>query len=65
MSPKPWQNKEGYHDPTAFAAQKAIEDDEKRISSVVGIIKAVASVAGLEIASRIEFRDIKTGKYYL
>lgn len=60
---KPWQNKSGCNDPTAFEALKPTED-EIRVSKLVKVLRAVADLGGFEIINRIEFRDRKTGRTY-
>lgn len=66
--PKPWENAEGYPDPTAYAALQPIireEDaDAKRVSSVIGVIKAILNLADFELVNRITIRDKRTGKEY-
>lgn len=64
MTPKPWENSAGYHDPTAYAAEKAISKEEQRVSDLVGCIKYIARLAGFEIVNRIEFQDIKSRRTY-
>ena len=63
-SRKPWENKSGLPDPTAYAATKPISDEERRVSELVNAIRQVAKLAGFEIINRIEFRDRKTGRMY-
>lgn len=66
--PKPWENSEGYPDPTAYHGTKNIireeSEESKRISSVVGALKGVAALADFEIVGRIILRDRRTGKEY-
>ena len=48
---KPWKNAEGYADPTAYAALKAVgqEDAEQqqRVNALVRVLKYVIDAAGL------------------
>ena len=61
---KPWENKSGLYDPTAYAATKPISDEERRVTELVNVIRQVAKWAGFEIINRVEFRDRKTGRTY-
>ena len=61
---KPYENKSGCKDFTAYNAIRSADADKERISKTVHAIRAVAALAGLEITSWIEFRDIKTGVDY-
>lgn len=51
MGTKPWQNKEGYADPTAYHGLKPIikEDDEqqKRLNTLIFVLKYIIRLAGL------------------
>lgn len=62
--PKPWENKSGYSDPTAYAATKPISEEEQRVTELVKILKLISKWAGFDIINRIEFRDRKTGRTY-
>jgi hypothetical protein len=68
MTQKPWQNHEGYADPTAFNALKNIckeeSDQQKRVSDLVSVLKYVIDAAGFDLMNRIELRDRSTGKIY-
>ena len=68
-------NTEGYRDPTAEEAVGRVAKEEKRdaeasddkitvVSWLVKIFKQIASLTGLEITNRIEFRDKETKKEY-
>ena len=61
---KPWENKSGLPDPTAYAATKPITDEERRMTELVNTIRQVAKLAGFEIMNRVEFRDKKSGRMY-
>lgn len=61
---KPWQNKSGLPDPTAYAAEKPISEEEQKVADMVWIIKKIARWAGFEIINRIEFRDRRSGRTY-
>lgn len=55
----PKKNIEGYPDPTAYAALKAISRDkqvEKKAAFVITILRFIAGEAGFEVMNRIELR---------
>lgn len=66
--PKPWENAEGYHDPTAYHGTKNIIRDEdeqqKRVNTLIFILKYITRLAGFELLNRIEIKDRKTGREY-
>lgn len=61
--PKPWENKLGCKDPTAYAATRPTEE-EIQVSKLVKAVKSVADLFGYEIVNRIEFRNKISGKMY-
>lgn len=61
---KPWENKSGLPDPTAFNGEKAISEEEQRVADLVWVIKKIARWAGFEILNRVEFRDRRSGRMY-
>lgn len=62
------KNSEGYADPTAHAALRNIIQEEneqqRRVSELVGVLKYIIDKAGYDLLARIELRDRKTGKEY-
>ena len=64
--PKPWENAEGYHDPTAYHGTKNIIRDEdeqqKRVNTLIFVLKYITRLAGFELLNRIEIKDRKTGR---
>ena len=68
MGTKPWQNKEGYADPTDYHGLKPIikEDDEqqKRLNTLIFVLKYIIRLAGFELLNRVELKDKKTGREY-
>lgn len=64
MARKPWENKSGCPDPTAFEGEKQINEEEQKVADLVWIIKRIARWAGMEIINRIEFRDRRSGRTY-
>lgn len=61
---KPWENQSGYHDPTAYQAEKLIENEKKRASELMRVLKYVIRLAGFELIDRIELRDRRSGRTY-
>lgn len=65
---KPWQNREGYSDPTAYAGLKPIIQEEveqqKRLNTLIFVLKYIIKLAGFDLLNRIELKDHKTGREY-
>ena len=61
---KPWENKSGCPDPTAFKVEKQISEEDQKVADLVWIIKKIARWAGFEIINRVEFRDRRSGRTY-
>lgn len=69
MSPKPWENAEGYADPTAYAALTNIQVEESaaldaRVNTLIKVLKYIIAVSGFEMVNRIELRDKKSGRCF-
>lgn len=69
MTHKPWENAEGYHDPTAYNAIKNITDTERealdaKVNTLIKVLKFIIAESGFELAARIELRDKKTGRWF-
>ena len=66
--PKPWENAEGYNAPTASHGTKNIirEEDEqqKRVNTLIFVLKYIIRLAGFELLNRIEIRERKSGREY-
>lgn len=62
--PKPWENKSGLPDPTAYNGEKAITEEEQKVSDLVWIFKKIARWAGFDLINRVEFRDRRSGRMY-
>ncbi len=64
----PFNNSEGYPDPTAYYGERSIRKEEaeleKRAMRAVGMIKLLLELSGFTIVGRITLRDIKTGKEF-
>lgn len=61
---KPWENRSGLPDPTAYNGGKAIAKEEQKVTDLVWIIKKIARRAGFEVINRVEFRDRRSGRTY-
>lgn len=69
MSPKPWENAEGYADPTAYAALTNIQVEKSaaldaRVNTLIKVLKYIIAVSGFEMVNRIELRDKKSGRCF-
>lgn len=69
MSPKPWENAEGYADPTAYNAIKHVTDRERRaldakVNTLIKVLQFIISESGFDLMTRIELRDRKTGRFF-
>ncbi len=62
------RNSEGYIDPTAYHGLKSItkaeSSEQKRISTLVFVLKYIISLAGFQLLNRIELKDKATGREY-
>ena len=62
---KPWKNAEGYADPTAYAALKAIEQEEQqRLNILIKRVKYIIDSEGFDLLNRIELKGRTTGREY-
>lgn len=59
MTPKPWENGEGYPDPTAYNALRPIMQEDAALEGKVNIAES-----GFELLARIEIKDKKTGRCF-
>ena len=64
MTPKPWENKSGCKDPTAYSVEKTILEDEQRKDELIWVIKKIIRWSGFELMNRIELRDRKSGRFF-
>lgn len=65
--PKPWENKEGYADPTAYQATKPIIREEAldaKVNLLIKVLKYIIAESGFELLACIELRDKKTGRCF-
>lgn len=61
---KPWQNRSGMNDPTAYQGTRSITREERELKKLVRAIHAMAEAMGYRVINRIEFQQIKTEKMY-
>ena len=63
--PKPWQNGEGYPDPTAYAGLKpVIQEDaerEKRVNTLIFVLKYIIKLAGFDL---LKFKCSRCAYFY-
>ena len=68
MSKNPYQNAEGYSDPTAFYGMRNITKEEheveKTVHDLVHIIRDLCDIVGFEVVGRIHLKHKKTGREY-
>lgn len=64
----PRRNAEGYSDPTAYAGMKPVireeSEQQKRVNSLIYVLKFIVANSGFELLNRIEIRDRKNGREY-
>lgn len=63
MNHNPRKNHEGYNDPTAYAALKNIEEEEK-IRKLIGVLKIICELFGYQMENRVVLRNKRTGKVW-
>lgn len=65
---KPWENAEGYSDPTAYEALQIIIKEEseleKKVNFLIKVLKFIIYESGFEPMNRIEIRDVKSGRVF-
>ena len=68
MANYPKRNSEGYYDPTAYEGVKSIVREENaldgRVSDLVRVLKFIIRSCSFELVSRIEIKDVKTGRVF-
>lgn len=61
-------NQAGYKDMVAYEAiqnvTQAEEEEKRRVTRTIYIIKAVVELAGFKLVNRLELEDIKTGNIF-
>lgn len=58
------KNAEMYPDPTAYGVIKAENQEEKRLNTMLFVIKYIIAQSGFKLIERIKLKDINTGKEY-
>lgn len=58
------KNSSGYPDPTAYAAIRNIDEEEKRKGAFLNGVFALCRLFGFRIEGRIVFKDLKTGRVW-
>lgn len=58
------KNKEGYNDPTAYAAIKNIQNEERRMAELIHVLKYIIDKSGFELTGRIQLREKRTKKEF-
>lgn len=68
MANKPYQNAEGYADPTAYEALKPIIREETEIEGkanfLIKVLKFIINESGFELIARIEIRHKQSRKEF-
>ena len=68
MTPKPWENAEGYPDPTAYNALRPIMQEdaalEGKVNFLIKVLKFIIAESGFELLARIELKDKQTGRCF-
>lgn len=68
MTPKPWENGEGYPDPTAYNALRPIMQEdaalEGKVNFLIKVLKFIIAESGFELLARIEIKNKKTGRCF-
>ena len=64
----PFYNSEGYPNPTEYYAIKSISKEEKeldkKVHSLINVLKFIIDWAGFEVIGRIQIKDKKTGREF-
>lgn len=68
MNKDPRKNAEGYADPTAYYGTKEIireeSETERRVNELIKVLKFIIRMSGCELISRIQIRDVKSGREF-
>jgi len=68
MNKDPRKNAEGYADPTAYYGTREIIREEseadKRVNELIKVLKFIIRQSGCELITRIQIRDVKSGREY-
>lgn len=60
----PFYNSEGYPNPTAYSVIKEENELEKKVNFLIKVLKFIIRESGFELVSRIEIRDVKSGRVF-
>lgn len=60
----PFYNSEGYPIPAAHAVIKEENELERKVSFLIKVLKFIVRESGFELVSRIEVRDVKSGRLF-
>lgn len=61
---RPYNNAEGYADPTAFEGIKSIADTERKCNFLIKVIKFIIKESGFELLNRIELKHTDSGRIF-
>lgn len=68
LTDKPYQNAEGYADPTAYEALKPIIKEEteveRKCNFLIKVLKFIIRESGFELLNRIEIKHIESGRVF-
>ena len=66
MTPKPWENGEGYPDPTAYNALRPIMQEdaalEGKVNFLIKVLICIIAESGFQLLARSDIKDKKAGK---
>lgn len=62
------RNGEGYIDPTAYAGMKSVvkseNESDQKAAELIKVLKFIIRSCGFELITRIQIKEIKTGRTY-
>lgn len=58
------RNGEGYSDPTAYAAYRSLDREERRFRKLLKMIFSLCEIAGFELVGRITLKDKHSGRVW-
>ena len=62
------KNKEGYNDPTAYAAIMNVQKEEleqrRKVTELMNVLKYIIDKSGFELTARIQLREKRTKKEF-
>lgn len=68
MSPKPWENAEGYADPTAYNAIKKVSAEghealDAKVNTLIKVLKFIIAESGFELAPALSSGTARQGGF--